>query len=176
MLMSDLKNFNDPRDRSNNDPIHGASGLQNAAGGNKDVTKQVVGGFGPRSGLAVPKNYVPLPEGRGELRQAYAYMNGAGRPLYLEWCGTVEHTRLQPTDFHGNEQRAQEWRQSEWLRQKGRRRFSNKKILEEYIAKRYATNEGAQAGIQQKQFKHPSSENKFYAFLKGMSASFGSLE
>jgi hypothetical protein len=102
-------------------------------------------------------------------------MNGGGRPLFLEWCGNVEATRLQPSNWN-SEAQAQEWRQAEWLRQKGRRRFSNKQVLEEYIQKRYATNESAQAAFSQKQFKHPSSENRFYAFLKGMTAAFGSLE
>lgn len=176
MNMCDMHNFNDPRYNVDNDPIHGASGLQNSAGGNIETQRAAAKGFGPRSALAFPKNYIPLPDGRDVVRNAYANMNGAGRPLFLEWVGTVEHTRLQPTDFAGNEAKAQAWRQGEWLRQKGRRRFSNKKILEEYIGKRYATNESAQANFSQKQFRHPSSENRFYAFLKGMSAAFGTLE
>jgi len=175
MLMCDTDDRYDPRRRRDNDPIHGASGLQNSGGANAEAQKQVRGTQGTRAGLAFPKNYVPLPDGREQVRAAFAYMNGAGRPLELEWCGTVEHTRLQPSQF-ANEQQAQEWRQAEWARQKGRRRFSNKKILEDFIAKRYATNESAQAAVQQKQFRVPSSENKFYAFLKGMSANFGTLE
>lgn len=177
MLMCQQKNFDhvDPRAMKNNDPVHGVSGLQNSAGSNIEVQKRAAYGFGPRSGLAIPKNYVPLPDQRQYLKNSLAYMNGAGRPLFLEWCGTVEHTRLQPTQF-SNEQQAQEWRQKEWLRQKGRRRFSNKRILEEEIQKRFATNESAQANYTQRQFKHPNSERRFYAFLRGMTAAFGSLE
>ena len=123
----------------------------------------------------MPKNYIPLPDYRSAWRNQLAWMNGGGWPLYLEWCGNVEATRLQPTQFN-SEQNAQAWRQGEWLRQKSRRRFSNKKILEDFIGKRYATNESAQANFSQRQFKHPSSENRFYAFLRGMSAAFGTLE
>lgn len=175
MIMQNCLNISDPRYRADNDPLHGASGLQNSGGATVEARRQVAGSRGTRSTLAFPRNYIPLPDGREYTQAAYAYMNGAGRPLFLEWVGNVSATRLQPTAF-STEQQAQAWRQAEWARQKGRRRFSNKQVLEEYIGKRYATNESAQAAVQQKQFRRPSSTNRFYAFLSGMSAAFGTLE
>lgn len=176
MLMCEtMNNFNDPRTRQYNNPLAGNADLQESQAGNKEVQTRAAATRGPRSGLAVPQNYIPLPDGREGWKQQLAWMNGGGRPLLLEWCGNVEATRLQPTEFN-TEVDAQRWRQGEWLRQKSRRRFSNKQILEQEIGKRFATNESAQAAVSQKQFKHPSSENRFYAFLKGMSAAFGSLE
>lgn len=175
MLMSDSSGLHDPRQRTVNDPIHGNSGLQESRAGNREAQNEARAHFGPRSGLAFPRNYIPLPDGRQQWRQQLEWMNGGGRPLFLEWCGNVQSTRLQPTEF-GTEAEAQKWRQGEWLRQKSRRRFSNKQVLEEFIGKRYATNESAQANFSQKQFRHPSSENRFYAFLRGMSAAFGTLE
>jgi len=141
----------------------------------KENLKEIILNQGERSRASFPRNYVSLPQYRHEWGAHLAYSRGAGWPLDLEWCGNVQATRLQPTEF-GDEHHAQEWRQAEWRRQKARRRFSSKKVLEEYIGKRYSTNESAQANFHQKQFRRPSSEKRFYAFLKGMSAAFGTLE
>lgn len=138
-----------------------------------DVGKRFIAGSGPRSNIAFPKNYIPLPDGRENWNIALSIMNGAGHNLDIEYEG--RRPRLQEQNFK-NEADREAWRQAEWRRQKSRRRFSNYTVLQDVIQKRYATNEAAQAAINQKQFKHPSSENRFYAMLRGMSALFGTIE
>lgn len=165
MKMDSLRNLEND-DRTKEPPQSGRDKAMNSA-----VMRGQAGGRAP---LGIPKNYIPLPQGNEYVRQSYAYMNGAGRSLFKQWTGPTP-TRLQARNLPTP---ADDWhaQQHEWLRQTGRRRFSNFTNVQD-LGKNYATNESAQAAFSQRQLTgRPHSETQFYAFLRGMSAMFGSLE
>lgn len=165
MKMDALRNLTND-DRSNETAKDGRDKAMGAA---------VQRGSGTRAPLGVPQNYIPLPEGHEYVEKAYAYMSGAGRSLYKQWVSPSRKLRLQDRNLptSGDEWNAQK---REWLRQTGRRRFSSFTPVQE-LGLNYATNESAQAAYSQRQLNgRPHSEKQFYAFLRGMSALFGSLE